>query len=420
MTPVSSRRRDRSALEHYQYVVVGAGPCGGRAAAELAGIAGPGHVCLIGGETIGPYSRPQLSKKSLTAASFSDPEALIWAQDDLVTQYLGDPAVAVDAASRTVRTASGRRIGYDRLLLATGARARELPLDVGPGAEIHYLRDAHDAAALHRNMRRAKRLLVIGGGFIGLEVAASARAVGLDVIVVEAAPRLMARVSPQAAALAVLRKFEAEGVDVVLGDAPISIEKIGASQHVLMQSGLTFTVDLVLAGIGSQPNVDLAKDAGIDVGNGILVDANGTTSDPDIFAAGDVAGRITDATGSVQRSEAWEPALDHALAAAAAMTGRSPPAARAPWVWSDQFDWNLQMVGQAGPDDMELVRGDPASDSFIIIWITQSGTISAAFSVNSGPDMAMCRRAIAFEMTTDADAVADTNVPLRHAFKPGR
>ncbi len=403
---------------HFRFVVVGAGPCGGRAAAELARLVGPGQVALIGEEAHPPYERPPLSKTFLLAGDEAPPAIMVSAANleaAGVSLFLGDRALHVAAESRQVLLASGRRVGFGRLLLATGARPRRLSIEGEDLPGVHYLRTHADAAALRAALKAGGRLVVVGGGYIGLEAAASARSLGLQVTVVEAGERLMARTTPAVVAAAVQAMFEARGVTFRLGARPIRIEGERQVSALALSDGQRIPADVVLIGVGAEPNVELARDAGLEVANGIVVDAEGRTSDPEIFAAGDVANRHHPLSGARARLESWEPALDQAAAVAAVMGGAPPRPERAPWVWSDQFDWNIQSLGFPALADCEVVRGDPASGSFLVLQ-TAAGRLVGAVAVNAGKDMALCRRALAQGHRVDAARARASDTALRDAF----
>lgn len=402
----------------FRFLVIGGGPCGGRAASELARMSGPGQTALIGQEQLPPYERPPLSKAFLTAKEELPPAVLLSTErlDSAgVTSFFGDRAVALDTRSRRVILESGRALYFERLLLATGGKPRQLAI---PGANlpgVHYLRSYSDAIALHRALRRGSRLAVVGGGYIGLEVAASARSLGLDVTVMEAGEQLMGRSAPPKVAAAIEQMFVTRSVKIMLGAKATAFIGEGHVEAVLLGHGVRIPADSVLVGVGAEPNVSLGVEAGLEVKDGIIVDGDGRTSNQNIFAAGDVANRFNPLFGIRHRLEAWEPALDQGAAVAAAMADQPRGLERAPWLWSDQFDWNIQMLGFPSLADREIVRGDPSSESFLVLYLA-SNRLVGAVAVNAGKEMALCRRALAQRVAVDVAKAASCNVGLREAF----
>ena len=327
-------------------VIVGAGHCGGRSALGLreAGWAGP--VVLIGDETEAPYERPPLSKGVLCGEPFaaSLASAARYAQAG-IEWIAGRSVEAIDRAAKSVVLDDGRRIGYHAVLLATGGRARRLAI---PGADLPgvvSLRTLADANALAPRLAAGARVAVIGGGFIGLEVAASARTRGCAVRVLEAAPRLLGRAVPEAIAARVRSLHEARGIGVCTGIPPVGFERDGAALRVRLADGSTVAADTIVVGIGIAPNVELAESAGLACANGIVVDAGLRTDDPAIFAAGDVAAFPSALSGRRVRLESWHNAEDHARVAAANLAGGNESVGATPWFWSDQFDHQLQIAG---------------------------------------------------------------------------
>lgn len=410
-------------MERWPYLIVGAGPCGAAAAAELARLAGPGSVALVGDERHPPYERPPLSKQALHGEA-AGATHLHGGDEGLqaagVRLILGEAVLRLDPVGKSVETASGRRLGYGRLLLATGASPRRLD---GPGFHlpgVHYLRSFDDALALRGGLAEAERVLVIGGGFIGLEVAASARRMGRPVTVLEAGDRLMGRAVPRVVAEAFMAKFRAEGVEVRLNAIASRLEGERRVVAAILADGAVIPADLVVVGVGSAPNTRLAEQAGLRVEGGVSTDEQGRTADPDVFAAGDVASREHEIAGHPRfsaRLEAWEPALEQGAAVARIMAGEAPVPPRPPWVWSDQFDWNLQIVGHGALADAEVVRGDPESGVFAVLQLSRSRLVGA-IAVNAGRLMTPLRRAIEQGVVLDRRLLADEGVPLRDALKP--
>ena len=327
-------------------VIVGAGHAGGRVALSLRDAGWSGPVLLIGEERDPPYERPPLSKGVLLGEAFAGTLAPAERYAAAGIEWLGDRRVtAIDRVGKQVLLDDGRRVAYHRLLLATGGQARTLAL---PGAGLDgvlTLRTLGDAQVLAQRLAARARLAVIGGGFIGLEVAASARALGCEVHLLEAAPRLLGRTVPVALAQRVQALHEARGVKMHVGVAPERFERTDSGLSVHLADGTVVDVDTILVGIGIAPAVELAERAGLPCANGIVVDAGLRTADASIFAAGDVAAFPSALSGQTRRLESWHNAEDHARVAAVNLVGGSATVGAAPWFWSDQYDHQLQIAG---------------------------------------------------------------------------
>ncbi len=330
-------------------VIVGAGHCGGRAAQALRESGWTGAIDLIGQERHAPYERPSLSKELLTgqktpsACLLRDSQAMI---DDGIRLHTQRVA-AIDTAGKTVTLANRQVLPYRRLLLATGGTARGLDIPGADLPEVLTLRTLDDALLLAPRLGASSRLLVIGGGFIGLEVAASARRMGTQVTLVEGAGRLLGRAVPTDIAERVLALHRGQGVDVRLGVLPVAIEpRAGAGLRVQLDDGAALDVDTVLVGIGMQPATELARAAGLKVGRGIVVDAGLRTSAPDVFAAGDVVEFPSTLSGLPIRQETWFNAETQARVAACNMLGGDEVCDQLPWFWSDQYEHQLQVCGE--------------------------------------------------------------------------
>lgn len=411
-------------MREFDYVVIGAGPAGGAAALELACSAATPSVALIGAEPYAPYERPPLSKATLLAGcGLTAPKFLFGGEKGLtaagVTAFIPAIATSIDRQRRVVRLTSGDSLTYGKLLLAMGTSARALSV---PGAEldgVHYLRTYDDAVTLAREVRGGRRLVVIGGGFIGLEVAASARCAGCDVAVIEAGPHLMGRAAPATAARMVLEKFRAEGVDVRLATSVAELRGPGRVTSVVLSNGEELPADVVLVGIGAAPNDTLAHAAGLDMGNGVLTDIVGQTSDPAIFAAGDVASRLQDVAGYprwTKRLEAWEPAIEQGISTARAMLAQPVEPLSPPWIWSDQFDWNLQFVGHGELAD-EIVERPGATPNALALFQLCNRRLVGMVTLNDTRSMAYGRRAVLQSVELDPKRLADTSVPIREALR---
>lgn len=400
--------------EQRTIVIVGAGHAGGRAAQGLRQAGFAGRVVLVGAEPHLPYERPPLSKALLTGDEGID-KALLHDESFYADQNIelraGTPATAIDPAGHTIAIEGGETLAYDTLLLATGARVRKLPI---PGADldgVHYLRTIEDSQAIRAGLSADARVAVIGGGFIGLEVAASARSRGCQVCVLEAAERLMGRsVAPEISDwFADLHR--GHGVDLRLGARIEAIEGDGRVQGIALAGGETVPADLAIIGIGIVANTELAEAAGLEVDNGIVVDEFGRTSDPDIYAVGDVANQPNAFLGRRVRLESYQNAQDQAIAVARNMVGEARPYEDSLWVWSDQYDVNLQMTGMPETWDALVWRGEAASGSFMAFYL-RDGRVIAVNTVNSGRDMRAAQRLMASGNRVDPAQLADPTVKL--------
>jgi 3-phenylpropionate/trans-cinnamate dioxygenase ferredoxin reductase subunit len=405
------------------FVIVGAGQAGGWTAKTLRDGGFAGRIVLIGEEEYPPYERPPLSKEILLGQK--PPEgAYLWPAKSWdewkVDLKLGRRAVRLDRASRRVELADGEVVAYDRLMLATGARVRTLALPGGELAGVRYLRAIPDTLAIKAEIEPGRRVVVIGGGWIGLEVAAAARKLGAEVTVVEALGQLCARALAPGLAEHVAGVHRRNGVDLRLGATVARLEGDGRVRRAVLSDGSALECGLVVIGIGVVPNVELARDAGLAVDNGIVVDDRGRTADPDVFAAGDATNHPNALLGRRVRLESWENAQNQAIAAAKAMlapnAGDAAPYAEIPWFWSDQYDMNIQLMGLPQAWDAAVTRGDPASGAFTVFYLADGRMVGCA-GINTGRDVRFTRRMIQSGRPFDAAALADPNVKLQGLMK---
>ena len=367
------------------FVVIGSGPAGAYAARTLAEAGEP--VVVLTDEGARPIDRTTLSKTALAEAI--DPPGL-WPGEaewlDLVEVRAGLPVVEVRVANRVVVTADGEEITYRGLLLATGAEPRRLDLDGSRGPGVHVLRRVEDAEGLRADLGPGRRLVVIGGGVIGLEVAATARGLGTEVAVVEAGPRVLGRGVPPEVAAMLADVHAAHGVELVVGVAPVRIVRDeGRVAGVELADGSLLPADAVLIGVGVTPRTDLARAAGLAVDDGIVVDAAGRTSAPDIWAAGDCVSM------EGRRSESWTVAGRHGEVVARAMLGEDTAYGEVPWMWSDQYDLTLQSAGTAGPTDEPVVLRGP--NWVLVLTFDADGRLTSACGVAPGGAIARPVRA---------------------------
>ncbi len=397
------------------FVVIGGGQAGGRAVEAMRAEGFTGSIVLLSDESHVPYERPPLSKQLLIGDD--GPERtylheLAFYRDNDIDLRLGTHAVTIHRDERRIRLSGGDSVIYDKLLLTTGAKVRRLSL---PGADldgIHYLRDIADSLAIRACLVAGGDSVVVGGGYIGLEAAAAARTRGCAVTVLEMAPVVMSRVvAPE-----IGRFFEAvhrdRGVDIRTGVGVEGFEGDGHVERVVCSGGETVPADFVVVGVGIDAASELAEATGLEVDNGIVVDEYGHTSDPDIYAAGDVANHPNPLLGRRLRLESWQNAQNQAIAVARAMCGNAEPYAEVPWFWSNQYDLNLQMTGLAESWDDLVIRGDMASHKFAAFYL-HDGTIVAANAVNSPRDVRYARMLIEQKARPDAAALADPETPLK-------
>ncbi|MEP9387964.1 FAD-dependent oxidoreductase [Mesorhizobium sp. KR9-304] len=407
-------------------VIIGAGECGARAAFALRenGYAGP--VTLVGEEAHLPYERPPLSKEALHREEEPEPKWIGLAghfTEQGISVLTGRTAVGIDRHAKTVRLSDGSALAYDRLLLATGALPRQLPLAANAGPRCVTLRSFDDALAIRRLLVPGMRLVVIGGGFIGLELAASAAKRGAAVTVVEAQPRVLMRGVPEEIASVVAERHRAEGVDIRVGVAIASISGDADSAHVVLADGTDLAADLLVVGIGAVPVTGLAEAAGLAIENGIAVDRHLRTSDPDILAAGDCCSFPLETYGGRRvRLESWRNAQDQGTLAAKNMLGVDEPISAVPWFWSDQHDLTLQIAGLAEGAERH-VRRDLGDGAFILFHLAPDGRLLAASGIGPGNtvarDIRLAEMLIAKGARPDPQALASPDVKLKSLLAGG-
>ncbi|RBH57589.1 MULTISPECIES: FAD-dependent oxidoreductase [Pseudomonas] len=400
-------------------VIVGAGHAGGRAALTLRDEGYSGRLILIGDETHPPYERPPLSKGLLLGAqalgdySLSDRSQLAGLE---IEHLSGTTVQHLDTQGHRLQLADGGWLPYGRLLLTTGGRARRLPNVPEHWRNVLYLRTHDEAMALREGLRPETRLVIVGGGFIGLEVAASARALGCHVTLLEAGPRLAGRVLPQRLSEALLALHRSQGVEVRLGVVIEAVEGGEQAEAVRLVDGRRLPCDLLLVGIGMQPNIELARAAGLEVGQGIRVDAQLCSSAPDVFAAGDVCEFRLHPQGAFQRQETWRNAEAQGRHAALNLLGAELPFEMIPGFWSDQYDWGLQTVGVIAGSEPSVSR-TLSGGAFLLFYLDAERRLQGACAWgpgNSGArDIKLCERLIASRIPLDVHLLADASVPLK-------
>lgn len=398
-------------------VIVGAGLGGARAALSLRERGFVGEITLIGDETHAPYDRPPLSKQTL----LDEPDPRLVAPLDALAQgaiaHVGGVRVdRIDRAQRCVILNNGTSKPYDKLLLATGARARMLP-GLRQSARLLTLRTHDDAVAMRERFTPGARMIVVGGGFIGLELAATARKRGLAVTVIEGSSRLMARAVPAEIATVMETRHREEGVEILLDSAVAAVREFDDDIHVELQDGRVVAGDFAVVGIGAIPNDELAAQAGLMVDNGIAVDRFLQTSDPDIYAVGDCCSFPAAIYGDRRiRLESWRSAQDQGALVAGNMLGADKPFVDVPWSWSDQYDLTLQVAGLA-TTATKIVRRDLGDGAFILFHLDDERRIVAASGIGTGNavgrDMRLAEMLIAAQAKPSMAALGSSNIKLK-------
>jgi 3-phenylpropionate/trans-cinnamate dioxygenase ferredoxin reductase component len=399
---------------NHRVVVIGAGHGGGNLVALLRQSGFSGRITLVGDEATPPYQRPPLSKAWLTGELATDKlllRPLAFYQDQHVELRLGQRTESIDRASRHITLGSGEQLPYDDLVLATGARPRALPLDGARLANVLTLRNLADAEALRAALGPGKRLVIIGGGYIGLECAATARGLGAEVVMLERLPRLLERVASAPIAEFLHRHHAERGVDILTAVEVTAIEGEQRATAVHLADGRRLACDAILVGIGAIPATELAVAAGLACDNGVSVDADCRSSDPHIFAIGDVANRPHPLYGRALRLESVPSAIEQAKRVAAALTSREPASAEVPWFWSDQYGLKLQIAGLPFDADEIVVRGDPESAKFAVFHLRQ-GRVVTVESVSDAQAFMVGKKLVGSGRVVDAARLTDQSVAL--------
>jgi 3-phenylpropionate/trans-cinnamate dioxygenase ferredoxin reductase subunit len=397
-------------------VIAGAGHAAGQAAVSLRQGGFGGRIVMIGEEPYLPYQRPPLSKKFL--AGELELDRLLIRHDKYYDEHdvevrTSTRVESIDPVGRAVALSDGERLSYDRLVLATGSHTRKLDLSGADLAGVHYLRTIDDVKNIQTGFASGARMVVIGAGYIGLEVAAVAVTRGLSVTVVEVADRVMSRVVAPEVSAFFERVHREEGVDILCGRGPKS-SLVGEKKVAALQSadGTELPADLVVIGVGIAPTVDIAEAAGIDCDDGILVDEFCRTSDPNILAIGDCTNHPNKLLGRRLRLESVHNAQEQAKTAAATLCGELKPYNQVPWFWSDQYDLKLQIVGVSGEHDSLVLRGDPAGRSFAAFYM-KGDLLIAVDAINSAREFMLSKKLIAAGARLEPEILADTSIPFK-------
>ena len=403
--------------EDSAFVIAGAGLAGAKAAETLREEGFDGPVVLIGEETERPYERPPLSKDYLLGKAeretiFVHPQS--WYAEHDVDLRLGVPVIGIDAAAHAVSLADGSRVDYAKLLLATGSSPRRLPVEGGELDGVLYLRRVADSDQIKAAFQTASRVVVIGAGWVGLETAAAARAAGAEVAILEAAKLPLLRVLGKEAAKVFADLHREQGVELRFGVAVAEITGSGGrASGVRLGDGSHVPADVIVVGVGITPNIQLAEAAGLQVGNGIVVDARLRSSDQDIYAAGDVANAYHPVLGKHIRVEHWANALNQSQAAAKAMLGQDVSYDLMPYFFTDQYDLGMEYAGHVEPGgyDQVVFRGDVAGREFIAFWLA-GGRVLAGMNVNIWDVNDAIQSLVRSGKTVDPGRLADADVPL--------
>lgn len=403
-------------------VIVGGGQAAGCAAAALRKAGYDGGLTIIGEEPQLPYERPPLSKEFLQggydmASAAVHPEG--YYRDNDITVMTGIRVTAIDCGRRKVETNTGKTLAFDRLLIATGCRARLFPGSAIAGDSAVYLRTLSDAERIAVRLAPGRKVLLVGGGFIGLEIAATARSRGCDVTVLEASGALLSRVLPAAAARFLEDLHRGQGVEIKTGAQIETVTDMGDRSVAHCRDGRSFEADLIVIGIGAIPNQDLAMAAGLAVEDGVLVDDKAQTKSSAIFAAGDVTRHPNAFYGRLLRLETWDNARKQAELAARNMLGGGDAYDEIPWMWTDQFGRNVQMLGLPEANAEVVLRGRPDDGSFAV-FTCANGRIRSAVLVNQGRERRPVTRLMRCGHPLRKELLANTSVPLKQLAEAAR
>jgi 3-phenylpropionate/trans-cinnamate dioxygenase ferredoxin reductase subunit len=399
-------------------VIVGASHAGTQAALRLRKLGWAGDVTIVGEEPCVPYHRPPLSKDYLKGVKTADAIHLAAEanyQKNNIDLRLGVRADGIDRPQQTLLLDSEDPLHYSHLVLAVGSLPRKLSL---PGTDldgVHYLRNIADVDRIRAGVAEGGRAVVIGGGYIGLEVAASLRILGMDVTVLEALPRVLQRVTCETVSDFFTRVHREESVDVRTDAGVAGLRGEGKVSGVELDSGETIDASLVVVGVGIVPNTSLAEEAGLDIDNGIAVNEYAQTSDPAIYAVGDCTSFYHPRYGRKLRLESVQNANDQAIVAAQAISGTPEPYNTVPWFWSDQYDVKLQIAGLAQGADERIVRGEPGSGRSLSVLYLKDRHLLAVDAMNRPHDFVFGKRLMLEHADLDVARLADPDVPVKDA-----
>ena len=398
-------------------VIIGGGQAGAQAVDTLRREGFTGRLVLVCDEPELPYQRPPLSKKFLSAELAAD--RLLFRHRSFYDEHrvelkLGVRALSLDSLRKQVALDDGETLAYDRLLLCLGAVSRRITCQGADLVGVHYLRNLADVAPIRAAFKPGARAVVIGGGYIGLETAATARKMGCEVTVLEMADRVMNRVVAPCVSQYFAQEHLAHGIDLKCDVRVVGIEGHHRAEHVVCADGSRYPADVVIVGVGAVANTQLAENGGLRCDNGIVVDEYCRTSDPDTYAAGDCTNHPSLRFGRRVRLESVDNAFEQAKAAALNMLGGAMVHDRVPWFWSDQFDNKLLIVGLTYDHDTQVVRGDPAARSFSVCYL-KNRELLAVEAINHSKDYMAARKLIAERAVMDPAKLADSNIALKEA-----
>ena len=397
-------------------IIIGAGQAAATAANSLRQYGYDGKITIFGNENLAPYQRPPLSKAYLMGEmplerlQFRAPEQ--WEKDG-VDLRINEEIIAIDRAAKTVKAKSGQSYSYDKLIIATGSRVRKIPISGANLDKIHYLKSLSDSDALGKDIESAKSIAIIGAGYIGLEVAAVARKKGLEVCVLEAAPRVLARVACEELSQFYEQIHKTAGVKIITNAKVMGFEGDGAVSGVRLESGEIIPCDVALVGIGILPNSEIAADAGIVCNNGIDTNENAQTSDEDVFACGDCANRYLETYDIRMRLESVHNAIEQGKLAAAHIMSQPMPKLETPWFWSDQYDLKLQIAGLWNSATKHILRGDIVVKKFAIFHLSDENQILSVDAINSAPEFLVGKNLIAAKAKLSPEIIADISISAK-------
>jgi len=397
------------------FVIVGASQAGGWVANSLRSEGFEGKIILIGEEEHIPYERPPLSKEALLG-DVSVESTYFWKKQTLeeskIDLRLGTRVSSIDRTAKKVITENGEEISFNKLAITTGARVRKLSIEGSQLPGVFYLRTIDDTLEIKNQITKGSNALIIGGGWIGLECAATLTKLGCKSIVVEAADRLCGRAVTPEISNWMLDYHSKNGVDIHLNTGIDIFQGKEKLESAVLSNGEKVDCTVAVVGIGVIPNSELAADAGLDVDNGIVVNEQTQTSDPDIYAAGDVANHPNAILRRRIRLESYENAQNQGIAAAKAMLGNSEPYSEIPWFWSDQFDANIQMIGIPENWDTTATRGKPENNEFVTFYL-KNGVIDGAISINNPRDLRFGKRLMQEKKQVSVEDLSNMGIKLQ-------
>lgn len=398
-----------------QCIIIGASHAAAQLAPSLRQEGWDGDIIVIGDEPYLPYHRPPLSKTFLAGEKSAEDLAIRPAAfyDKNNIQFRQGRVTAINRDTQTVALQEGEQLPYDKLALCMGSRVRKITL---PGSElegVHYLRDIADVEGIKKQVKKGNHVVVIGGGYIGLETAAALKKLGLNVVVLEMADRVLQRVTAPELSEFYTRIHTEEGVHIHTGIAVSAIVGDGKAEKVVCSDGTEFSANLVIVGVGILPNTELAEEAGIEVDNGIIVDEFCHTNDPNIVAAGDCTNHYNKIYRRRLRLESVPNAGEQGKSAAASICGENKEYKSLPWFWSDQYDLKLQIAGLSQDYDQVVIRGDKQKSRSFAAFYFKDGQLISADCVNRPQEFMLSKKLIAEKLTIQPDQLADESIPVK-------